>query len=286
MKFYKWIKSEGHNGMVYKEGLNTDILPFNPAGDCKPGGIYYSREDILAFWDSGEDLYEVTPIGRKYKNPGTPIKWKAHAVNLKYIGKRSDPKIIQMLLDNGADVHTGGDYALRASSYRGLFEEVKVLLKAGADVHQRDDDALRSAAEEGHLEVVKVLLAAGADVHVYDDSPLRSAAEEGHLEIVKVLLEAGANVHTGGGYALRNAAEEGHLEIVKLLLDAGANVHANNDSPLRSAAIEGHTEIVKLLLENGADVLTLGRDTLDRCTYPRVTKLLKKAIQEAQNKKE
>ena len=213
--------------MVYKEGLNTDPLPVNPKGDCEPGGIYYAREDILAFWDSGEDLYEVTPVGDEvYKNPGYPKKWKAHAVNLKYIGKRSDPKIIQMLLDNGADVH--------------------------------------------------------AD----DENPLRRAAVAGHTEIVKLLLEAGADVHADAENPLRSAAEEGHLEIVKLLLEAGADVHVYDETPLISAAEEGHLKIVKLLLENGADVLTLGRDTLDRCIYPRVTKLLKKAIQEAQNKKE
>lgn len=30
-----------HYGMHYKEGLNVDILPFNPKGQCQPGGLYY-----------------------------------------------------------------------------------------------------------------------------------------------------------------------------------------------------------------------------------------------------
>jgi len=259
MRFYKWIKPEGHFGMVYKEGLNTDIMPFNPKGDCQAGGLYYAREDILAFWDSGEDLYEVTPVGDEvYKNPGYPKKWKAHAVNLKYIGKRSDPKIIQMLLDNGANVHANNDNALISAVEEGHTEIVKLLLAAGGNVHACVDNPLRSAAVLGHTEIVKLLLEAGADVHANNDTPLISAARAGHTEIVKLLLEAGADVHADAENPLRSAAEEGHTEIVKLLLDAGAleagaNAHAY-ENPLRSAARKGHLEIVKLFLEAGADV--------------------------------
>jgi len=214
--------------MVYKEGLNTDPLPFNPKGDCEPGGIYYAREDILAFWDSGEDLYEVTPVGDEvYKNPGTPIKWKAHAVNLKFIGKRSDPKIIQMLLDNGADVHADDENPLRRAAVAGHTEIVKLLLEAGADVHVYDDSPLRSAAVAGHTEIVKLLLAAGADVHVYDDSPLRSAAREGHTEIVKLLLAAGADYEK----CLEWANRYGFLDIISLLKKANLESSTDNKEP-------------------------------------------------------
>ena len=29
MKFYKIVNPEGHQGMTYTEGLNTDVMPFN-----------------------------------------------------------------------------------------------------------------------------------------------------------------------------------------------------------------------------------------------------------------
>jgi len=224
-KFYKWIKPEGHNGMVYKEGLNTDIMPFNPSGNCEPGGIYFSRDSTFAFIRYGEDLYEVTPVGEVYENPGYPKKWKAHKVKLKFVGKHSDPKVIQRLVDEGASVQADQDEALRWAAFQGYSEIISILIKAGANAntHAYADSALRSAARRGHLEVVKVLLEAGADVHVYDDSPLRSAAEEGHLEIVKLLLDAGADVHACDDSPLRNAFEEDHTEIVKLLKKHGAS---------------------------------------------------------------
>jgi len=215
MKYYKIVNPEGHYGMIYQEGLNTDILPFNPSGDCEPGGIYFSREDILAFLDYGTELYEVEPVGEVYENPGKDKKWKAHEVKLKYVGKVVDN--IQMLINEGANTHADDDYAFRW------------------------------AFTNGHIKVVKILLENGADVHVNTDFPLRQASENGHLEVVKLLLENGADVHASDDYALRWASRYGHIEVVKVLLENGANVHADNDETLQWASQNDYIEIVELL---------------------------------------
>jgi len=215
MKYYKIINPEGHYGMIYKEGLNTDILPFNPSGDCEPGGIYFSREDILGFISYGTELYEVEPVGEVYENPYTPRKWKAHEVNLTYVGKAVDN--IPMLISEGANIHAENDYILRWTS------------------------------EKGHLEVVKVLLENGIDIHTGSDYALRWTSRYGHYKIVKLLLKNGANVHADNDYALRRASENGHYKVVKLLLENGANVHAGYDYALQWASLNGHTKIVELL---------------------------------------
>ena len=85
MKFYKVVDPAGHHGLIYHEGLNIDPLTFNPSGDCEPGGIYFSREDIFAFLNYGSLIYEVTPVGEIYENPGEPKKFKAHEVELKLL---------------------------------------------------------------------------------------------------------------------------------------------------------------------------------------------------------
>jgi len=37
MDYYKFTnKKEKHNGLQYHDGLNIDVLPFNPKGDCEP----------------------------------------------------------------------------------------------------------------------------------------------------------------------------------------------------------------------------------------------------------
>jgi len=159
MNFYKITnQDEKHYGMQYKTGLNIDVLPFNPQGDCEKGGIYFSREDILAFLDYGPWIRKVTlPENEEvYENPDTLKKWKSHRVIL---GKRKKitTRIIQELIEAGANVHADNDHALRWASEYGHSEIVKILLSAGADVHANDDMALQWASENGHSEVVKIL---------------------------------------------------------------------------------------------------------------------------------
>jgi ankyrin repeat protein len=246
MKFYKIInKNETHNGMTYHDGLNEDVLPFNPSGDCTPEGIYFTDvENILAFMKYDSWLWEVTiPEGEEiYENPGTPKKWKAHRIIL---SKRA-PLLgsIPQLLKEGAHVHADNDYALKWASYYGYLEVVKTLLEAGANVRADNDYALKWASRNGHLEVVKTLLKAGASVHTEDDLALRWASLNGHLEVVKTLLEAGADVHADNDSALRWASLNGYLEVVKTLLKAGANVNAY---ALSCAAENGHLEVAKVL---------------------------------------
>ena len=215
MKYYKIVNPDGHRGLVYKEGLNVDPKPFKPYGNCEPGGIYFSREDIFAFLDYGTELYEVEPVGEVYENPGSPKKWKAHSVNLKYIGKVLDN--IKFLVENGANIHADDDFALRWSSENGHLEVVKYLVENGADIQAEDNIALRLSAENGHLEVVKYLVEQGADIHSDDDFALRWSAENGRLEVVKYLVENGADIHANDDFALRWSAENGHLEVAEYL---------------------------------------------------------------------
>jgi len=215
MKYYKIVNPEGHHGLIYHEGLNIDPRPFNPSGDCKPGGIYFAREDILAFIDYGTELYEVEPIGDVYENPGEHKKYKAHEVNLKYVGKVIDN--IKMLIKEGANVHAKDDYALRRAAGNGHYNVVKLLLKYGANVHANNDYALRRAAENGHYGTVKLLIENGADIHAKDDYALYWAAGNGHYDIVKLLIENGADIHARDDYALRLARYNDDKKMIKLL---------------------------------------------------------------------
>jgi len=228
MNFYKILnKEENHNGLQYKTGLNVDPLPWDPVGDCTPGGIYFSREDILAFIGYGPWLREViVPKGVEvYENPGKPKKWKAHKVIL---GKRKK-------IDTSV---------------------IKSLLKEGANVHANDDCTLRWASVNKHLKTAELLLKHGANVHIGNDWALKEASINGHLEVVRLLIRYGANVHASGDWALKEACTNGHLKVVKFLIKHGADVHAANTFALKWASRSGHTEIVELLLKHGADQTT------------------------------
>ena len=279
MKFYKWINKDGHRGLIYKEGLNVDPHPFNPSGDCRPGGMYYSREDILAFIDYGEDLYEVEPVGLEvYENPYIPIKWKAHQVELKYVGKRTDGTVIQMLLDEGANIHVEDGFPLTWALRGRLLDVVRLLLKhganyneamlwavrnggldllqhtidLGADIHINKNLALIVAAQEGQLKIIKFLLEKGADIHANNDDAFHWAVFRRHVDVIKFLLEKGALVNCD---ALEQAAYGGQVPILKMLLDAGADIHIENDCALYSALKRTNIDIIEAMLEYDPNIL-------------------------------
>lgn len=159
MNYYKITNEEEiHNRMHYKTGLNIDVLPFNPSGDYEKGGIYFSREDILASLNYGTWIRKVTlpEDAQIYENPGTPKKWKADKVIL---GEREKINA----------------------------KKIKQLIKEGADPKADDSGALLWAAKNGHTKIVKLLIPL-SDPKACDSYALRMAAKNGHTEIVKLLI--------------------------------------------------------------------------------------------------
>ena len=188
MDYYKILnEKEYHHGLQYKFGLNIDPIKFNPSGDCSPGGIYFSREDTLAFLNCGPWIRKVTipEDAQVYEDPGKPRKWKADRVIL---GKKEKitAKVIKRLIDEGADPKVEGNWPLRWAAKNGHLEIVKVLLPY-SDPKAFDNFALRWAARNGYIDIVKLLLPL-SDVKTFDSEALRWAVLNKHLEIVKLLI--------------------------------------------------------------------------------------------------
>ena len=50
-KFVKLTnRVENHNGYQFQTGLNVDSIPFNPKGQCRPGGIYFCLLEKIHLW--------------------------------------------------------------------------------------------------------------------------------------------------------------------------------------------------------------------------------------------
>ena len=191
MNYYKITnENELHHGMQYQDGLNTDVLPFNPTGDCEPGGIYFASTDIFSFLDYGPWIRKViVPEGETiYENSGYPKKYKTHSVFLEP-RRKIDLDVIKELIDEGANIHSKNNYALQWASERGHLDVVKFLIEKGANIHVDNNFSLRSASCHGHLDVVKFLVEKGANIHAYNDCALSFAIQSNHLEIVKFLKE-------------------------------------------------------------------------------------------------
>ena len=164
-------------------------------------------------------------------------------------------KVVQMLLDNGADVNTqGGTFrnALQAASFKGGEKVIQMLLDNGADVNARGGrfgNALQTASRNGHDKIVQMLLDNGADVNAQGGrfgNALQTASRNGHDKIVQMLLDNGADIHAGGDYgALCDASQFGHNKILQMLLD---KMHAADfDKAWRAAFSSKSNRLARIL---------------------------------------
>lgn len=190
MNYYKITsEDEMHHGLQYKDGLVADPLSFQENGNYVKGGIYFAREDILAFLRYGPWLREVMlpDDARVVKDPGgPPTKWRADKVVL---GPRKpiNAEIIRELIEAGANVHANDDEALRWAASNGNVKLVNLLIEAGANIYANNDEALEQAVKYGHIEVVRSLIKAGTSCHVCDNETRQRMAKSGYAEAVNLL---------------------------------------------------------------------------------------------------
>ena len=76
---------------------------------------------------------------------------------------------------------------LRRAAFLGRLKVVNRLIDEGADIHANNDEALRWAASNGHYEVVKVLIEEGANIHAQGDCAINCAFNNHYPKIVKLL---------------------------------------------------------------------------------------------------
>lgn len=169
------------------------------------------------------------------------------------VSPRVSLELLECLAEFGADVNL----AMKRSTKDP--RKLQCLIENGADViSYRDNDGLSTlhwAASNGGLESVKLLLNYGADPNAisYHGTPLHFAAINGHTKVVKLLIDHGVYVDEldyRKWTPLHAAAFRGHRKVVELLLDHGANIYLidnNNHTPLHLAA--KHRGIVELLLK-------------------------------------
>ena len=214
-------------------------------------------------------------------------------INFKYTAlmiaaRQGKFKIVQYLIDNGADITLKDKYgntAFTIAAQRGHDKVVQCLIENGANLESLDNHgqtALMHAAHNGHRKIVNLLVEAAkklqnANEHINQKNTYANATafmmtvEHGHTKVAKCLIKNGANItdiaKSSGLTTLMHAANEGYSEIVTLLLEEAKTlpekdrlafinqVHLKPEATaLMMAVYEGHTDIVKLLIKNGADV--------------------------------
>ncbi|KAG9759988.1 hypothetical protein KCU73_g3113, partial [Aureobasidium melanogenum] len=249
------LRGAACHGYIEEVKLLLSIEGINPNSQDERGmtalsWAVYKRHETIVQLLLGIDQINVNvrdPKGR------TPLHVYSSAGN---------SKIVQALLQRGADVNESGDHgtALQTASAKGHDKIVYMLLKSGADVNKRDwkqDSPLQIACGQGYSRIVQMLLDHNADVYVRGEdqhNAIETASFNDHGKIVQMLLEYNADFNIQGelyGSALYMASLGGHDNIVHMLLDHHTVVNAQNacyNKARFAASAMNHDKIVQMLL--------------------------------------
>lgn len=171
-----------------------------------------------------------------------------------------------MLLHNGANIHTCGQFFIECATAAGSLEMVRTIVNMGMDIHQDEDRALIMALNHQKFDIARYLLDIGANIHAREDAALASAVLSGNIALAKLLIERGADVNTIGDcvtyyavfysspvalHAISIAAYNGYVEMFNLLVDSGADIRIGRDQVLEAAILGKSIPIIRYLLGCG-----------------------------------
>jgi uncharacterized protein len=182
--------------------------------------------------------------------------------------KQNSIALVQLLLDNGADINVADNCdqnALFMAASQGRVSMMKLLVQHGLSVRAVNNigsTPLSLAVSYGHKPAAEWLIQHGADVqasNMHGGTALHSACvNTDDPAMVELLLANGADVHKRahvGQTALDMAARYGCIQCAKVLIAAGSdinNVLINGETGLHQAVTHKHSGTAQLLLEHGA----------------------------------
>ncbi|XP_041914523.1 poly [ADP-ribose] polymerase tankyrase-1 isoform X4 [Alosa sapidissima] len=215
-------------------------------------------------------------------------------------------RIVQLLLQHGADVHAkdkGGLVPLHNACSYGHYEVTELLLKHGACVNAMDlwqFTPLHEAASKNRVEVCSLLLSHGADptlvnchgksavdmaptpelkerlTYEFKGHSLLQAAREADMAKVKKTLALEIinfkhpQTHETALHCAVASPHPKRKQVTELLLRKGANVNEKNKDfmmPLHVAAERAHNDIIEVLQKHGAKMNAV--DTLGQTALHR-----------------
>ena len=182
----------------------------------------------------------------------------------------SNPKVIETLIDKGANVNAKskkGNTALFQASLNPNPKVIETLIDAGADVKAKNnygDTALMGALMSNKpFDTIKMLIDEGADVNDKNNEGTTALGlavmGNNSPETIKMLIDEGADVNAknnDGATVLMLATSQKNPDVIKAIIKAESVVNANSNyvfTALMLAATSQKIDAIKALLKAGAD---------------------------------
>ncbi len=121
------------------------------------------------FTNNNFSIYNKIKSNRNFKK----ITCNIYDYIFKYSARQGHLDVLQLLIENGVDLHITDEYALSVSAQNGYLEIVRYLIEVGANVGANDNEALKYSVRRGYLVIAKILMENGANIHAEDDIALK-----------------------------------------------------------------------------------------------------------------
>lgn len=240
---------------------NYEAIDIESKSGDTPLGHACKRDEFFAFAavliENGADIrFAAKPSGN------TPLHIAAT-----YESK----KIVQLLLDNGADMeaeNSSGETPLHLAASQGSLSSLELLLRRGALINAQDKKgytAIGLAAINDQVASLECLIRRGdasIDQFVAGSTELMHASARGNLKAVSSLLGCGAEINMKDDKqesALFKAISKKKTDVAIFLMENGAGAGEGNSvdiTPLLLAASLECTEIAKELIDRGVSLDT------------------------------
>ena len=172
-------------------------------------------------------------------------------------------KIMQLIIDSGADVNLTDKNGKTALCYSVFHETSKILIENGADLSIRDKDgntALMNTSSSSWKHI-QLLIQNGIDVNVQNKSGysfIMDAVRYFELEKVEYLVDNGADVFSVTKSGINVLMFSSKPEITEYLINLGLNVNSADNvrrTPLHHVILRSKDkDIVEVLLKYNADI--------------------------------
>lgn len=163
-----------------------------------------------------------------------------------------DMKAVKYFIDNGADIHTHNEYALKITCKKNYFDLFNFLVERGANIYVDNNSPIKIACKEGNVRIVKYLQK--MNVNIDNNSLLKIAISKNNYHLVSYLLEKNDNVLTEYRSLISWALEYDHPDIFFILKNKGIDSHTDNKHILCWACEKKYEELALILINDGADL--------------------------------